>query len=104
LSQRRIVGVAALPCGQMVRVDITDDVVCLAHTGDGRYFAIADTCSHGKASLSDGWLEGTEVKCPKHQSVFSLESGDPLTAPAILPQRTYTVAVDGDDILLEPSP
>jgi nitrite reductase/ring-hydroxylating ferredoxin subunit len=36
--------------------------------------------------------------------VFSLESGDPLTAPAILPQRTYTVAVDGDDILLEPSP
>jgi nitrite reductase/ring-hydroxylating ferredoxin subunit len=47
-------------------------------------------------------LEGTEVECPKHQSVFSLESGSS-TAPAVLPQRAYTVAVDGDDILLEPS-
>ncbi|MEG2313977.1 Rieske 2Fe-2S domain-containing protein [Brevundimonas sp.] len=34
---------------------------------EGEYFATADLCTHGKASLADGYLDGDLIECPLHQ-------------------------------------
>lgn len=62
---------------------------------DGIY-AIDDRCSHQDAWLSDGWVEGCQVECPLHSSLFDLRTGEPSGPPATVPVRTYPVEiVDG---------
>lgn len=77
--------------------------VCSPATGpiavfrtDAGFHAIADTCSHGQASLSEGWLEGFEIECPVHSGRFDVRSGAALCFPATEPVTTYeTRLVDG---------
>jgi len=100
VNEIRLEALAGLPCGQMIRIDLGDTAVCIAHVDDGGYFALDDTCSHGQYALSDGALEGREVECFMHGSLFDVRTGEPLTAPATLPVRTYEVKVDGEDLVL----
>ncbi len=60
---------------------------------DGRLYCIDDTCTHEEESLSDGELvpEECAVECPRHGSLFNLETGEALTLPATLPVRVYPV-------------
>ncbi len=84
-----------------VRFDVGPHRICLVRIGDD-FYAIGDTCSHADVSLSEGEvLEDTcEIECWKHGSAFSLKTGEPFTLPATQPVRTYTVRVDGDDVLV----
>jgi len=75
--------------------------VCLAHTQDGEWFAIDDTCTHEDCSLSQGDLEDYAVECPCHGSRFDLITGDVLNLPAVVPVRTHRVEVDGDTVRVE---
>ncbi len=68
---------------------------------DGTYYAMDDTCTHEEASLSDGWLEGTEITCPLHGAIFDVTTGAALCLPATTPVRTYPVHVEGDGIFIE---
>lgn len=102
MAARRIEGVGELAPGDVRRVVVDGTAVCVARTDDGRLFAIGDTCSHEETSLSEGWLMGTQIECPMHSSVFDLETGEPTSLPATEPVPTFRVAVDGDDLLIEP--
>ena len=42
---------------------------------DGRFYACDDTCPHAGGSLSEGFVEGTAVRCPWHGWAFDLASG-----------------------------
>ena len=48
---------------------------------------IGDRCSHGDYSLSEGDVceDDREIECPKHGSIFSLETGEPQSLPATKP-------------------
>jgi len=59
--------------------------ILLVRRGD-RVFALAETCSHFSAPLSEGKLEGNSIVCPYHYSRFSLEDGRVLDGPAVHPQ------------------
>lgn len=99
-ASRRVQGCAILPPGTMCQVHVDGVPVCIARAVAGQFFAIDDTCSHGKASLSQGWLNGREVACPKHAGVFDLETGEALAAPATIALQAYEIEVDGDDLIL----
>ncbi|MEU2776922.1 bifunctional 3-phenylpropionate/cinnamic acid dioxygenase ferredoxin subunit [Streptomyces sp. NPDC007162] len=77
------------------------DAIAVFHDG-GEYFALDDTCSHGQASLADGWIEGGEVECPLHSARFCLKSGRPQCMPATVAQRTHRVEVRDGGIWLHP--
>ena len=69
---------------------------------DGHCYATDDTCSHGKASLSDsGRVEGDVVICGWHGGRFSIVDGRALRFPATKPLRTYPVSEENGDLFLE---
>jgi len=81
-----------LPDGRGVRVDIGDHSVAMFRIGDD-VRAIADRCSHAKASLSEGELFDLEVECPRHGSPFDLRTGEPMALPATSPVAVYPASV-----------
>ena len=68
---------------------------------DGNLYALDDHCSHGDASLSEGWVEGNCVECPLHQARFNLITGEPETGPALEPVRSYNLRIDGPEVFVE---
>jgi 3-phenylpropionate/trans-cinnamate dioxygenase ferredoxin subunit len=64
----------------------------------GRFYAIDDTCTHEKASLSEGDLLDTVVECPRHGAQFDLATGRVLSLPAVKDVRAYRVSVEGDEV------
>src|SRR5436190_5375925 len=67
--------------------------VCLYNLG-GKIFATHDTCTHGQASLADGFIEGEEIECPLHQGKFHIATGKAVGAPCTEDIRTYVVRIE----------
>lgn len=68
---------------------------------DGSFYVTDDTCSHGNASLADGWLEGDEIECPFHQGRFCVRTGLATTFPAESPIQVYRSKVEEGRVLAD---
>ena len=90
-----------IPKTEMRRVMVGEVAICLAHTEDGGWYAIDDTCTHEDCSLSEGELSDHLVECPCHGSRFDVRTGEVLNLPAVIPVGTYRVAVTGDQVLVD---
>ncbi|MBA2949413.1 bifunctional 3-phenylpropionate/cinnamic acid dioxygenase ferredoxin subunit [Streptomyces himalayensis] len=77
------------------------DAIAVFHD-EGAYYALDDTCTHGQASLSEGWIEGGEVECPLHSARFCLKTGEVQCMPATVGARAHRVAVRDGEIWLHP--
>ena len=69
-----------LPDGQGVMVEIGTRVIALFERG-GDIHAVQNTCPHAGGSLADGSLDGTMVRCPRHNWGFDVASGACVTDP-----------------------
>ena len=76
--------------------------VCLVLCNDG-FRAIFDVCSHEDYALSEGEVELDEclIECWKHGSMFSLDTGRPVSFPATQPVRVYEVIVEDARVLVK---
>lgn|SRR5487761_2057281 len=83
------------------RVEDGEDAVCVVRVGAVVY-AIDDLCSHEDFSLAAGAVDRDEcaIECWKHGSLFSLQSGEPLTFPATRAVDTYPVTIDNGEVVL----
>ena len=68
---------------------------------EGTYYAIDDTCTHKGGPLSEGKIEGSNVTCPWHGSIFDVRTGEVVRPPAPVGVFRYNVRVVGDDIEIE---
>ena len=95
---------AELPPGASRRVYVAGEAVALFNVS-GTVHAIANRCTHARASLSEGTLDPARcaVTCPWHEGVFSLESGQVLSGPPALPVAVYRVKLEGDTVLIAPA-
>ncbi|TAK12593.1 MAG: non-heme iron oxygenase ferredoxin subunit [Anaerolineae bacterium] len=60
----------------------------------GRYFAIADLCSHDEGPVGEGEIANEfEIACPRHGARFDLRNGKVLSLPAIVDIPAYPVRV-----------
>lgn len=84
----------------MRRVDVAGRPPLAVYNLEGRFYVTDDTCTHGKASLSEGYVEGTAIECPWHGGRFDIATGVPTCLPAVEPIATYRVAVVGDDVCI----
>jgi nitrite reductase/ring-hydroxylating ferredoxin subunit len=90
----------AVADGEVLRVEIEGLPALAVYNVEGEYFVTDDTCSHGDASLADGFLEGTEIECPWHSGKFCIRTGRALTFPAVEPIRVYPVTLEGTSLLI----
>lgn len=89
--------------GQVIAVEIDREEIALANV-EGEFLAVSDVCSHEYVLLHDGFVEGDEIECPQHGSMFSLRTGEVRNLPATQPIPTYAVKVEGSEILIDPNP
>lgn len=68
---------------------------------DGTFYATSDICTHARAHLSDGYIDGDIVECPLHQGRFHIPTGTAVSAPVTEDVRTYPVRVEGRKILVQ---
>ena len=79
------------------RIEVDGKPVCVARLGD-EVFAVADTCSHSEASLSEGDISDGKIECWLHGAEFDLRTGEALSLPATEALETFTFVRDGDSI------
>jgi nitrite reductase/ring-hydroxylating ferredoxin subunit len=99
----RFVTVAAideLGSGGAKQVQVDGKTLALFNLA-GTYYAIDDTCPHRGGPLSEGAIEGEQVTCPWHGSVFQITSGEVITPPAQTGVARYTVRVTDTNVEVE---
>jgi nitrite reductase/ring-hydroxylating ferredoxin subunit len=98
---RAICKVGEVGPGAVMRVEVEGLPPLAVYNLAGTYYVTDDTCTHGKASLAEGYVEGAEIECPWHGGRFDIATGQPKCLPAAEPIATYPVAVVGDDVCIE---
>ena len=73
--------VGEIPEGGVKVVRVDDDPVAVFHVG-GRYYALADLCTHDGGELSDGVIDGHVIECERHGARFDIRTGAVLAMPA----------------------
>ena len=100
MSFVRVCGVDDVQPESAVSVSVGGVAVAVVRDGD-EWYAIYDECSHAAIPLSEGEVEGDQIECWLHGSMFDLRTGKPTNLPATEPVAIYPVKVDGDDVLID---
>jgi 3-phenylpropionate/trans-cinnamate dioxygenase ferredoxin subunit len=100
MSFQRACAVGDVPADEALAVTVEGVTVAVARDGDD-FYAIYDECSHAAVPLSEGMVEGHEIECWLHGSMFDLRTGKPTNLPATEPVAIYPVKVEGDDVLVD---
>ena len=90
-----------VPPGQMKVVEVAGEEVVVANVG-GTYYAFGNECTHVGGPLSEGDLQGDQVTCPWHNTIFDVRTGQPISGPGKAPVPTYHVRVENGDIQVAP--
>ncbi len=86
-----------LPSGQRLFIDIDGKPIMIINL-QGKYYAIADVCSHDDGPVGEGALEGFEIICPRHGARFDIRTGRVLALPAFVDIPAYPVRIVDNQI------
>jgi len=67
----------------------------------GTFYATANACTHQRASLAEGEIDGDEVICPRHFQVFHIPTGEAREGITTTALDTYEVALHNGTVYLE---
>jgi 3-phenylpropionate/trans-cinnamate dioxygenase ferredoxin subunit len=89
--------------GGVMKVVVEGHEIALVNLGGGEFRAVSDICSHAHYFLSEGEVDAEDrtIECPKHGSVFDVDTGVPKSLPATVPVATFDVKVEGDRVLID---
>ena len=90
---------ATLVEGKPVAIEVDGTPVCVVKVAD-EVFAVADTCTHSEASLSEGEVTGNKIECWLHGAEFDLKTGKALTPPATEALKTFNVKRNGNQLTI----
>lgn len=95
----RVARLADLRVGEVRQVEVGGQPIALYNVG-GAIYATDDRCTHARALMSEGHLEGDRIECPMHQAVFHVPTGKVLKGPARVDLGTHETAISGEDVLV----
>lgn len=76
-----------------IKVQVGDEEIALYNI-DGDFYATSNICTHGFASMVDGFQEGDAIECPLHGGRFEIKTGKALCAPVTEDLKTFEVKVN----------
>jgi nitrite reductase/ring-hydroxylating ferredoxin subunit len=94
-----VASVSELKSEEKMNAEVEGKEICVANV-EGKYYAIGNRCTHMSCLLSDGTLEGNNVTCPCHGSVFNVETGVVVKGPAKKAEPVFQVKVEEDHVLV----
>jgi 3-phenylpropionate/trans-cinnamate dioxygenase ferredoxin subunit len=99
MMEGKVASIKDVPAGKMIAVENSGQKMVVANV-NGSYYAIGSICTHRGCKLSEGTLNGDQVQCPCHGSVFDIKTGTVVRGPATNPEKAFNVRVDGDSIMV----
>ena len=81
-----------------LQVTVDNGAVVAVFRVNAEYYVIQDLCSHGNASLAEGFLEDFDIECPFHGGKFDIRTGEPTAFPCAEAIKVYDVKL-GDGAL-----
>lgn len=94
--------VDALAPGTVRRLDHDGRVYALYRLADGRLCATDGLCTHAAVALCDGFVDGGEIECPKHNGRFDIATGRALTRPVTVDLGVHPVRQRSGRIEVQP--
>ena len=88
----------SVAANDVVRFDSEGQTFAVIKLADGRCSVINGLCTHGKAHLAEGFVDGTTIECPKHNGRFNVLSGEPVASPVRVATTVYETRVNSDKI------
>jgi nitrite reductase/ring-hydroxylating ferredoxin subunit len=95
----RVCSVHDVPEGSVKAFRVNGSAVAVYHSEE-KFYASEDICSHEHEHLSEGWLDGDKIECPRHGAQFSLKTGEALSLPATEPIAVFEVKVEGENVFI----
>ena len=89
---------ASVSPNDVVRFDTPDATFAVVKLEDSRCSVIDGLCTHGKAHLAEGFVDGKTIECPKHNGRFNVLTGEPVASPVRVATNVYETRVNGDKI------
>ena len=84
-----------LPQGERLFVEIDEHRLVIFNIS-GKFYAIADICSHDGGQIGEGEFEGEyEISCPRHGARFDVRDGKVLSLPAVVDIPAFPVKING---------
>ena len=84
-----------------LQINCGAETICL-YKLDGKVYATQDECSHGSASLSEGFIvEEGLIECPLHQCSFDIKTGRAVSVPCKDDIRTYPLKIENGKVLIQ---
>jgi nitrite reductase/ring-hydroxylating ferredoxin subunit len=96
----RVCHISELGEGTARSVEIGNQRLALYNIG-GTFYATDDRCTHARASLSEGFIEGDTIECPLHGGRFHIPTGQPLSPPVRVAVCVYPVQVVDSEIYVQ---
>lgn len=97
----RTVETSALEAGEGVAMAQAAGKRIALYAVEGAYYATSDVCTHGRAFLSEGYLDGHMIECPLHQGLFDVRTGAPAGTPCTEAIETFPVRVEDGVLYVE---
>ena len=102
----KIASTGDLKTGEKKKILIEGKTILLAMIEDA-FYAVDDRCTHLGGSLSEGSLQGRNIVCPRHGSVFDVTTGKTVAPGTLLffkvkirNLNSYPLKIEGEDIYL----
>src|SRR5215831_1207120 len=86
--------------GTARNVEIGERRLALYNIG-GTFYATDNRCTHARARLSEGFIEGDTIECPLHGGRFHIPTGQPLSPPVRVAVCVYRVQVVDSEIYVQ---
>lgn len=80
-----------VPDDEPLRVVMADGHAVAVYRWEDKYYCTDDMCTHGEASLAEGYVEDGEIFCPFHMGSFCIATGEARAAPCSVDIRAYQV-------------
>ena len=81
-------------------VDLGGKIQVGIYKVEGKFYAMSAWCTHQRATMVHGCLDGFELMCPLHGARFDIRNGRVLSLPAVQDARTYTLKIEDDVIYI----
>jgi len=91
--------VAEFPQGHVRGFKIEGEFVAVVRV-DETFYAFENRCTHMDVDIADQDLDGLNLGCWFHGSVFDVSTGKAIVGPAYRPLDQYSVRIEGDDVLV----